>query len=272
MLNEKTFDAGELMLNYVEGDTLGAPLVLVHGLTGRWQNWEILLPELQADWHIYAPDLRGHGATGRAADNNYDVDAYRRDIIAFLKQFNEPVVLIGHSLGALTAIGVAAGYPEGVRAVVLLDPPLYTGYETIDIDPNVRQYFQQIYDLKSSAPTDEDIRALARKMMQGADEEEIQDFVGSLAGVAPGTVQAVLENRLWGDLDLAECLHKIQAPTLMIHGDWETGAAMREEDVEFFKANLPAATVVRIPGANHSIPREHPDVVVREMNKLLNNS
>jgi pimeloyl-ACP methyl ester carboxylesterase len=269
MFNEKTFDAGELVLRYYEGTTDAPPMVLLHGLTGQGLFMIEPFSALQPDWHIYAPDLRGHGASGRAADNHYDIGAYSRDIIPFLKQIGEPAVVIGHSLGALTTIGVASGYPEGVRAAVLLDPPLYSASEPIDIDPDVKQYFQWVYDLKSSSPSDEEILAQSRQMMKGADEDEVKESAETLAGVAPGTVQAVLENRLWGDLDLAECLQKIQAPTLMIHGDWDTGGATREDDVAFFKANLPTATIVRIPGANHSIPREHGDVVVRELNKLL---
>lgn len=268
-MNEKTFDMGEVTLHIYENATAAPPLVLLHGLTGRAQHALDVMSALQADWHIYAPDLRGHGKSGRAADNAYDIGAYSRDLIAFLKLLGEPAVLVGHSLGALTAIGAAAGYPAGVRAAVLLDPPLYTASEPVSIDRGTRQWFQWVYDLKSSDPSYEEILAQSRQMMPGADEQVVNALADTLVGVAPGTVQAVLERRFWGALDLGECLRSIQCPTLMIHGDWEAGAAVREQDVALFKANLPKATVVRIAGAGHNIPGEHADVVIREMNALL---
>ena len=65
MLSEKSFDTGELPLNYAEGPTSGPPLVLLHGLTGWWHAWEPCLPQLTPTWHVYAVDLRGHGQSGR---------------------------------------------------------------------------------------------------------------------------------------------------------------------------------------------------------------
>jgi pimeloyl-ACP methyl ester carboxylesterase len=72
MLTEKTFDTGELMLNYYEGTTDAPPMVLLHGLTGHSAHMTFPSSDLQDQWHLYAPDLRGHGKSGRAADNAYD--------------------------------------------------------------------------------------------------------------------------------------------------------------------------------------------------------
>lgn len=257
MLTEKTFDTGELVLNYAESDSNGAPpLVLLHGLTSQWQHMAYPLAALQEQWHVYALDLRGHGKSGRAGDNAYDVGAYARDVIAFLKGVvKAPAVVIGHSLGALTTIGTAAGYPEGVRAAVLLDPPLHTGIDVsvLDVDTNTKGYFQLVYDLKSNSPSYDTILAAAQQMMQGAPDEAIRGWADTISGVDAGTVQAALEKRIWGDLDLAERLKKIACPTLLIHGDWANGAAMRDSDVAFFKEQMPNAQVIHMEGANHGL-------------------
>src|SRR5947208_16170132 len=134
MQNEKTFDTGELKLNYIEGGE-GEPMVLLHGLTAMWQAWYPVLPELTKHWHVYAPDFRGHGKSGRAPDNQYHNVDYARDTIAFLKHIGEPVVLMGHSLGAMTAIITASQYPEGLSALVLLDPPLFTYSDSVHLQP-----------------------------------------------------------------------------------------------------------------------------------------
>src|SRR5215204_1375691 len=103
MLTEKTFDTGELTLNYAEEDTAGEPLVMLHAAVSRWHGWMPVLTQLTADWHPYAFDLRGHGKSGRDGDH-YHLNDYARDIVAFLRsEMHEPVVLMGHSLGGFTS-------------------------------------------------------------------------------------------------------------------------------------------------------------------------
>jgi len=88
MLPEKFFDTGELTINYAEGGESGPPLVLLHGLTGRWQDFQPVIPQLTPKWHVYGCDLRGHGKSGRIAGHYYLTD-YLRDLIAFLGQKNK---------------------------------------------------------------------------------------------------------------------------------------------------------------------------------------
>ena len=66
MLTEKSFDTGEIVINFAEGETAGPPLVMLHGSSLNWQSYEEFIPTLEQSWHIYACDLRGHGKSGRA--------------------------------------------------------------------------------------------------------------------------------------------------------------------------------------------------------------
>ncbi|MGB9203882.1 MAG: alpha/beta hydrolase, partial [Terriglobales bacterium] len=66
-LVERTFDTGEVRLNYAEGPAHGPPLVLLHGLGRRWQVFLPVIPALSLRWHIFAPDLRGHGKSSHVA-------------------------------------------------------------------------------------------------------------------------------------------------------------------------------------------------------------
>src|ERR1044071_6336346 len=99
MLQEKTFNTGEVIINYAEGPKFGPTMVLLHGGTVSWEHYQPLLPALTAQYHIYACDLRGHGKSGRPADEQYHAIDYARDVSAFLRQqIGEPVILVGHSL------------------------------------------------------------------------------------------------------------------------------------------------------------------------------
>ena len=66
MLTEKSFDTGEIVINFAESDTIGPPLVLLHGATLNWQTFGDFIPALEQRWRLYACDLRGHGGSGRA--------------------------------------------------------------------------------------------------------------------------------------------------------------------------------------------------------------
>ena len=64
MLNEKIFKTGTVEINYAEGPPSGPPLVLLHGLPGRWQEFSAVISILSQRFHIYALDGRGQGKSG----------------------------------------------------------------------------------------------------------------------------------------------------------------------------------------------------------------
>jgi pimeloyl-ACP methyl ester carboxylesterase len=269
MQTEKTFDTGELTLRYFEQGA-GAPMVLLHGLTSRKENWAPLLPELSAHWHIYAPDLRGHGTSDRAPDDHYANADYARDIVAFLKFIGEPAVVMGHSLGAMTAIVAAADYSEHMRGVILGDPPLSTWNTHIDPKVGPGAWFTMVYEMNSASPTFDGVVARLRAAMPDADDKTIRGMADSMYRVAPGTVKAALDDVMWAGRDLPHDLQSIQCPMLMIHGDLDQGGAMRDEDIALFKANAPSATVVRIVGADHGLKmNEQPDMLLGHVNTFL---
>ena len=124
-LVERTFDAGEVrlgvQLNYAEGPAHGPPLVLLHGLGRRWQVFLPVIPALSLRWHIFAPDLRGHGKSSHVA-RGYRGPQYAEDIARLLRErISSPAVLFGHSLGGMLGMWVAAHHPELVRALILGD-------------------------------------------------------------------------------------------------------------------------------------------------------
>ncbi len=78
--DEQIFDTGKVRLNYAKTADTGPPLVLLHGLGRRWQVFLSLIPSLAPRWHIYAPDLRGHGRSMHVT-RGYRVSQYADDIV-----------------------------------------------------------------------------------------------------------------------------------------------------------------------------------------------
>jgi pimeloyl-ACP methyl ester carboxylesterase len=98
-------------------------VVFVHGLGGRLEQWSAQLAGLGPALRALALDLPGHGESDAAADGDYSVPALAAAVGAALDAGGlRRAVLVGHSLGALAAIEYAAGHPERVAALLLVDP------------------------------------------------------------------------------------------------------------------------------------------------------
>ncbi|MGW5262313.1 alpha/beta fold hydrolase [Microbispora sp. NPDC004025] len=101
----------------------GVPLVLLHGLGEGMADWAGVAPALAAHRHVYALDLRGHGASERPG--TYGLELMRDDVLAFLDALSLGTVdVIGHSMGGLVAYLLAAERPDRVRTLILEDVPI----------------------------------------------------------------------------------------------------------------------------------------------------
>lgn len=76
----------------------GVPLIILHGLFGLCDNWYTFGKSMQANYHVYIPDLRNHGRS--PWDPVFDYPSMTGDIEEFISEhrLKNPVVL-GHSLG-----------------------------------------------------------------------------------------------------------------------------------------------------------------------------
>lgn len=97
----------------------GSPLVLVHGVTGAAANWSELAPLLARRWRVLVPDLPGHaGSSPLPATPNLDAYADRVHLVASAEGML-PAPLVGHSMGGLVALRLAARHPGDVSGLVL---------------------------------------------------------------------------------------------------------------------------------------------------------
>ncbi|MFJ4711471.1 alpha/beta fold hydrolase [Streptomyces sp. NPDC088785] len=100
----------------------GPGVLLLHGLMGRASHWAGTARWLAERHRAVALDQRGHGQSDKPAQGPFDREAYVLDAEAALVQLGlEPAVLIGHSMGALTAWQLAARRPDLVRGLVICD-------------------------------------------------------------------------------------------------------------------------------------------------------
>ncbi|TPJ74903.1 alpha/beta hydrolase [Mesorhizobium sp. B2-7-1] len=131
---KQTVDVGGLDLAYVEIAGSEPPLVLVHGFTDTSRSFSLLAPHLSGR-RLIMPDLRGHG--GSQAGEGCGVADFADDIARLIRRLrlDRPVV-IGHSLGGMVSIALAAQYPELIRGLVIvastLKPDFGLDHQLID--------------------------------------------------------------------------------------------------------------------------------------------
>lgn len=100
----------------------GTPVVFLHGYGDYGDCWQGLLARLPRELDATLVDSVGHGHSGYPK-SGCDAVARRDSVIALLAEHIGAAVLVGHSMGAATALAVAAQRPELVLGLVLEDPP-----------------------------------------------------------------------------------------------------------------------------------------------------
>ena len=116
---EKTQIGGRTM-RYLKLGEGGTPVVLIHGFGGDLNNWLFNHADLAAHRTVWALDLPGHGESGKAVETG-SADELADSVIAFLDDRGiERAHLVGHSMGALVAMTVAARAPQRVASLALI--------------------------------------------------------------------------------------------------------------------------------------------------------
>jgi len=263
-MEERTFNTGKINLNYVEGPPGGRPLLLLHGLAGRWQAFDSVIPRLEKQWHIFAPDLRGHGKSGWAdSAESYRIADYKSDIELFIKNcIQEPTVIFGHSLGGTIAIMTAASNPELIKALIIGDSIISS--EIIKKAPTAK--LVALRDLAKTKSLQIIVSALENQLMPAAPGNFVPAYevfgknspffefaAKTLAQFDPETMTALIEysDKSYQDYDTDELLPKIQCPALLLQANPELGGLLMDEDVSRTLRLMPKAQHVRINSVGH---------------------
>ena len=266
-VHERQFQAPDVTINYAEGPAVGQPFVLLHGGGGRWQGGETFL-DLLADegWHVYAPDLRGHGRSGRVP-GAYDLKDYVGDILAFLEGvvIEKPVVF-GHSLGGEAAVMAAAHRFERFRALIVGDAPLSTRLHVTE-RPGHRAMNVFLHAL-AGRPAEE-IAPKLREMPLGPEQKPARETLGvdhpwythhaeTMSLLDPDMLAAVLAGpqTMLAGYDPYALLPKITCPVLLLQADPNgamQGGMLSDEDVAVGLRLLPNAQHIRLQGIGHPL-------------------
>ena len=112
-----------LRLHYVDwGNDDAPPMLLVHGGRDHCRNWDWVAQAFKADYHVIAPDLRGHGDSQWLIGGGYATIDYVYDIAQLVRQTGiDDMVLVGHSMGGSVSLAYAGLCPEKVGKLITIE-------------------------------------------------------------------------------------------------------------------------------------------------------
>lgn len=236
----------------------GMPLVFLHALGASSRYFAPRLGTLPAGARCVLPDLLGFGLSPKPPEGAYTVGdhlAALRETLAARGLDAGPLVLVGHSLGAILAVEYAAAHPDAVAGLVVIGLPYYRTPQ------EARAYLQRHGDLLSRAivVNGRVAHAMCRALhFRPRLSERLAPLVarGFPTEVAADAVRHTWESysrtfdRCILDHDLAPALARLRVPRILaLHGTRDPAAPLAA--VEALAAEWPAVTLRRLPGKHH---------------------
>ena len=246
------------------------PLLLVHGITDDGLCWTPLAKDLEADYDIIMLDLRGHGKSD-APDDGYDFVTISGEVADFLNGLSlEKPIVMGHSIGAITALSVGAYYPDLPRAIVLEDPPPF--WDKNPPTPEMKETKSGIRMWLSATKrmTSNDLYAMAQENRKWS-EAEISPWVDSKHRFSPKLIDAIADLETLAD-DFLEHVSKISCPTLLFTADNAMGAILKPKEASELGQLIPQFEQVNIPDAGHNIHREQYSIYIKALKTFFEKS
>ena len=246
------------------------PMLCVHGGGANAHWFDFVAQGFNADYHVRAVDLRGHGDSEWHDSDppNYDYTRHAADIHELTEKLDlRDFVLIGHSMGGMVSIVYAATYPGRARALLVVDsnlamtPERIAGFQAV-ADRPAREYatqeeFIENYRVRpggSTAPPDA-LRHIAQHSGRRFDD---------------GRWRHKVDRRTYANRELIDSLalwNSIRIPSLLMKGGLSTRMAL--EAIADIKSRAPRVTMTVVPDADHHITLDNPAGFVRAAREFL---
>ncbi|MES2212498.1 MAG: alpha/beta hydrolase [Pseudomonadota bacterium] len=256
----KSYEANGINIHYLRTGGNKPPVVLLHGLMTSGACWTPVARALEEDYDIVMPDARGHGHSS-APSEGYSYDNLAVDVLGLIEALglNAPV-LIGHSMGGMTAAVAANQSPKLLRGLVLADPTFLT--------PQVQQ---EVYE--------SDVAAQHRRVLSQSREEFLAGILIRHNHRPRELIELFAEARFQTSIhafeiltppnpDYMQLIKTLNVPSLLVIGDVGT-VVSPDIASELARLNQRLA-VVQIAEAGHAVPFDQPEHFATHVKAFLN--
>ena len=259
-------------------------LIFVHGWTCAAEFWKLQAEALKGERRLVAFDLRGHGQSERPRDRNYSIETFATDLDSVIERCvpaGERVMLIGHSLGAMTIVAWAGAHPEKVDSRVASAVLVNTGVGDLISESLVIEGFPDGFAalqrlagegvLRARAPIPTFSAPISNRVIRyavtGPDASPAQvAFCEHLVLSCPADVRGAVGGTL-SRLDLRHALEHLTVPTLVIAGERDRLTPPKHA-LEMAEELPDVLDLIVIPRSGHMSPVEFPDEVNRPLAEL----
>ncbi|MGE0830971.1 MAG: alpha/beta fold hydrolase [Hyphomonadaceae bacterium] len=281
-----SFISQRLRLTYVDwGNHDAPPLILLHGGRDHSRSWDWTAQELRRDWHVIAPDLRGHGESEWSRDGEYGLLPNLYDLAQLIHQLKlAPVTIVAHSYGGNISIRYSGVYPQNVRKLVAIEglgpsPKLIAERDATPMDQRIRTWIEERRALAARGPrryaTIEDAYLRMKEENNYLNDEQARHLtVYGVRQNEDGTYSWKFDNYFRShppyDLpqdDLHTIWGAIKCPTLLMYGA-DSWASNPERDGRA-KHFGPNARVVEFANAGHWLHHDQFDKFMQELRAFL---
>ncbi len=239
------FDSEGVKINYVTAGQ-GEPVILIHGFVANAQlNWIApgVFDALAKDYRVIAPDLRGHGQSGKPHGAEHYGPQMAKDIINLMDHLKiEKAHVAGYSLGGFITVYIAAHYPERLLTAI----PGGAGWTK---PGDAREGLSE--EIAVALESGQGIAPLMKALTPAGQPQPSQEQLDAMSKMITGMNDVIaLASVARGIKDLAtpeSDIKAIKVPMLDIIGEVDP----LKDSVDALKKALPAIEVVVIPGANH---------------------
>jgi len=246
----------------VGGDPAGVPVVLLHGGGQTRHSWQNVFDRLvSSGHHVVALDARGHGDSDWDPEGDYSIDALVSDLRSVLAQTPSLPILVGASMGGMTALAAVGEAPNPIaRALVLVDiTPMINIEGTEQIAAFMRANGDGFISVEEAAD------AVAKYLPH-------RPRPNSTAGLSrnlrkregrffwhwdPRLISPHGYDRLAVQSRLEAATRQLRVPTLLIRG--EQSNIVGDEQVAHFRALAPSAEYINVTGAGHMVAGDRND-------------
>lgn len=263
----------------VAGPAAKQSLWLIHGLSRRWEDFAPILADLTAWWHVHAYSHRGHGESTRTP-GAYRVADYVPDLAAAVKEAHKKCVLVGHSLGALVSMGVAAKLPDLVSAVALLDPPGPHFLAHLEATPygTIWAAMRKLAGRKDTSAVAKEFAEIRIPTGKGdttrlgdtRDAASIRFVARCLRDLDPEVFDGPLKKQWLDGFDVFAVAKQVKCPALLVVSDPAQGGMLPPADANPLAAALPDCSRVDLPGVGHLIHWQDTPATLRLLHSFLN--
>jgi pimeloyl-ACP methyl ester carboxylesterase len=227
----------------------GSTIVLLHGLGSSAEDWLPTARLLASRHRVEMVDLPGHGESDMPEPFSFERATESLDL-SLLQISNEPVILVGHSLGGLLAASEAIEHPSRVRGLVLIETALKP-----QIPPADRP--------AALARLEHHYRAVLHEAYLdfGRDAAQGERLYRNVAALDPRMVSRWI--RLAWTADLSSEAPRLEVPVLIVLADrsWGANESWRAVSAALGYTGAPRLRAVRLEGCGHFVMLDRPDAL-----------